>query len=222
MNETPQSNPPIGRYIAIALLFVLIFVGASYLVYRFSRPNNNPNTTPSPTITDSSSSISQPVYNSSAFYSANRSVFPAPTMAPINRLERQYYPPKSPQVPIVKTNISGFKSIAQDGRGNLLFDNLTHNENYALQQARIEADSKLRLAQENNATQLARVKLTTDNNFELQQNQNQATTEQQLNQQAAKLAQVHAENRLELAKLKAQIIQTRLQLKYQTSHSRVR
>jgi hypothetical protein len=203
MNEEQANKPPIGRYILIAFIFVLIFIGASYLVYRFTRSNSGGvSTNPTPTPTSTSSSTQAGSAGSSGLHYGT--VLPAPSLGPVSPNSRLFIPPTTTSYPIVRTNIAGYRTIAQDGRGNLLFDNLTHDEFYALERARIDADSRLRLAQEDNKGSLDQLR-----------EQNASTTRQQLNQQATQLALAKQQLDLELARLQSQLAIAKLQAEKQ-------
>lgn len=146
MNEEPVESPSIGRYILLGLVFVLLFVGIAYLVYRFSGRGGTP--TPSPTPTPI-------VQNGGSTAPGIRypTILPAPQSQPINPKSNIYRDAPFPnRTQVVNRNNS---TIAQDGRGNLLFDNLTHDENFQLQMARINADARLKQQQDENATTLA-------------------------------------------------------------------
>ncbi len=144
MNDQPRNNPPIGRYIFIAFIFVLLFIGTSFLVYRFSR-NSAPssssiNSTPTPATGSTTGPSYQPPISSGY-------ILPAPRLTPINPIYRTLIPNPYTNLPLVKTAPDG-RTIAQDGNGNLLFDNLTHVENAQLQLARIDSSTRLKSAEQ--------------------------------------------------------------------------
>lgn len=191
-----NSAPPIGRYIALAFVFLLLFVGVSYLIYRIrgGKTAAVPQASPTPIV----QTTTPPTTNTDPY--AYRPTLPAPQIQPINPNLRTFVAPTTAAVPIVKQNLYGYRSIAQDGNGNLLFDNLTHQENYQLLSQKGNFDGQAELARLNNQIALDRLRLT-----------NQAQAEQQKQQNAHQLALAKQQADLELARIKNQLELAKLQ-----------
>jgi hypothetical protein len=177
-----MNEQPIGRYIAIAFIFVLLFIGVAYLAYRFTRPNTGGNivfpvATPTPT--------APPATGGGTVV-----LLPPPNQQPINPYipaNRVYFSPQ----PIVKQVNTGTNTtsngqsalIIHDGKGNVLVNNLTHEEFFQLERERIQTNRDLALAKENNARSLNEAKLQQETAAR-QTQANAQQTQQQLAQQA--------------------------------------
>lgn len=137
-----DNKPPIGRYIAVAVIFILLFIGVAYLAYRVSRNKaGNVVTLPSPT----------PVATQVVTNGGGSTFIPAPRIPASNLNTDRIYTNPAPiatYVPALTNTATNqrYAFVAQDAQGNLLFDNLTHQENYQLQQQRLTGDIDYRLA----------------------------------------------------------------------------
>ena len=159
MNEQPTTKTPIARLLGFGLIFVLIFIGIAYLAYSLSRRNQNTTTTTqsSPISTNFDQAIVKSnqivLPNPTVKYSTPRaainsqgisqSIVALPNLAP-NKIERT---PNNAQQSI----------IATDGKGNLIIDNLTHEEYFGLEKAKIIANNQLELAKLSASIQLAKI-----------------------------------------------------------------
>ncbi len=180
MNE----QPPIGRYILIAIIFVLVFIGLAYLAFRFTTQNNG-SVTP----------VTSPTPSQVVSYGGGSTILPAPALPPVSPF--RYYTNTPHPVPTATTvtnyNGKGISTVAYDGRGNLLIDNLTHEENAALTQTRL-----------NNGAQIELARINANNQQGLADKENrQRETTQRLS------------NDLELQKLNNSLTQYRLQQQFQ-------
>lgn len=139
------------QYILIGLAFVLVFIGVAYLAYRFStRPRTVVTTSPTPTVT----LVPPPVGT------YPRTVVPAPVLPPPVVYQS---PPKAK--PIISPRpmlTSSGQSVAQDGLGNLLINNLTHEEHFLLEREMIRRDAELKLAQERMRLEFEKRRLVRD------------------------------------------------------------
>lgn len=168
--QPPTNNVNIGRLIALAFGFVVIFVVIAYLAYRFTRGDQGGSQpSPSPTGGSGPAVISYPSYYPP--------IVPPPSPAGRPVTVRRFLPTNSYVAPAVKLdNVL----VAQDGQGRLLFNNLTHEENAAIKQAEIAANSRIRLAELQRQSELARQ--SNDQRHRL------AIADLQLKEQAARLA----------------------------------
>lgn len=227
MPETTNDNPPIIRYILWGLVFVLIFVGIAYLAYRLSRGGEQVVTqpTPTPTATVPPSTGPNPI-------TQNPYIIPPPVSQPVDprpKAEGFLNTPR-PVAPIAK--IDGV-TVAQDGRGNLLFNNLTHEEFFQLEMARLRANQELALARlqqeqqtqaQRQATQAQLEQAKLQSNLQAQQSAAQAALQaeairaqqqQQAANQAFQLAQLRSQERQAIANQTATTTQQLAQNKLQ-------
>lgn len=151
-----QEPIPIGRYIAIGLLFVIFFIGIAYLVFSFTRPDDGivvvrPTPTPSINFTPGPAPIPAP-----------QPVLLPPPSIPANLVKDRIFtvPVFNPsKVTTLDGTFLNELLVAQDGRGNLLFNNLTHDENFQLQLTRLKTENSEKLARTQNEAQLKELEL---------------------------------------------------------------
>lgn len=196
----PQESPPITRYILIGLAFVLVFVGIAYIAYWLSTRDTDVVVTPTPTpvVTNGSGQVA----NGISPVPPTAPVLPAPIAPPVAPIQPYGYSPYLTPSPTPKRieKIDGV-IVAQDGRGNLLFNNLTHDENFQLKRAQIEADEQIRLAQIRQEMAAAEQQLRSKTLSE----QAQADTTRRLAELKNQLALREMDQITDLARLRSQL-----------------
>lgn len=152
-----MDKQPLGRYILIAFIFVLIFVGVAYLAYRLSRRDGSVTPTPTPTAT----------YTSSPVTSRPGTIIP-PVAPPARSNPNPVFNSPTPYTTIVPTKSGASGSlVVHDGKGNILVNNLSHEENFELTRTRLNNDAALEQDRINNAAQLAQTQELTRRQLEL-------------------------------------------------------
>ncbi len=190
---TQPTQPSLGRYIVIALLFMLIFVGLAYLAYRFSRSNSTGGTTPTP-----SPSLS---YDTGA---ATGQVYPAPIVSP--QPAPRYvpsFPPVVKSLPYPQPTPTGNIFIVSDGQGNIFSDKplYTHNEHTAITLQQLADANRLALAQLQARSALDSQRQNSQNQIEAFKAQQQTALAQQRANLDAQLALQRLRNEVALAQL---------------------
>lgn len=201
-----MNEQPIGRYIAIALVFVVLFVGVAYLAYRFTRPSNGnqsafPATSPTP--------VTQPTKNNGPIV-----LLPPPYTQAINPYvpANRVYASPQPTVKQVATGNGQNALIMQDGKGNILVNNLTHEEYFQLERERIQASREITLAKETNASRFNESKLQTAT--DIQRTQQQLAAQGQTAQLAYATELARLDQQTTVARLNNQLELARLQQTY--------
>lgn len=187
----------IVRYILIGLAFVLVFVATAYLVFRLIRRGPiTTNSTPTPTFQPGQPPPVAPI--------VNYPILPNPQLPP-RQLQLQLLTEPLTNLPLIK-KIEGV-IVAQDGRGNLLFDNMTHEEKFQLERAKIEAANRLALAKEQTKAQQEQAKIQLEN----QRLINEQAIGLSRNELARREAELAASKEQRLAELRSQLLQQQLQ-----------
>lgn len=200
-----MNEQPIGRYIAIAIIFVLLFVGVAYLAYRFSRQSSGG----TPTFPVASPTPSAPA-STGGGSNVPVAIIPAPIQQPVNPYVNpgRIYSSPIPTITTVPSNIQGQAPafVAHDGKGNLLVNHLTHDEFYQLERLKLENAQALALAKENNSAQVAQL-----------QNQRENQGQQHVLEQARLRQQIELEHLRTVTQRQGQIAQQAHELALQRS-----
>lgn len=196
-----QQKQPIGRYILLAISFVVIFVITGFIAFRFINRGS-----PSQSVATTTTSPTPGVANQGTVTVANyRTLLPERANPTLPKIQTS-----TVQATLDRLNRSALRqNVTRDEQGRLLINGLVHEERFALEEQRIIKEREIELAKERTRGELELAKLQLAGVAEETKRQKQAGEVQLASAKANLQATLYSRQldyQVELARLETQAL----------------